>query len=94
MEKRKLKYCPYGKAYVVIDEHNAITLVSYCTTVVVIDPQGWLTCSGTYSATTRKHIGAFMKEYTTLDYYTAKHAFENNYTINIHTGETQSLGEG
>lgn len=93
MEKRKLKYCPYGQAYATIDEHGAISLVSYRTTVIVIDPFGWLTCSGTYSATTRKHIGAFMKEYTTLTYHTAKDAFLNNYTINIHTGEIQPLGE-
>lgn len=94
MTKKKLKYCPYGQAYSVIDENGAISLVSYSTTVIVIDPMGWLTCSGTYSQTTRKHIGAFMKEYTTFTYYTAKDAFLNNYTINIYTGEIKLLGEG
>ena len=94
MEKRKLKYCPYGQAHVVIDEHGAKTLVSYTTPVVTIDPMGWLTCTGTYSRTTIKHISAFMKEYTNLDYYTAKNAYLNKYTINIYTGEIQFLGEG
>ena len=93
MEKRKLKHLPYAQAYVTVDDHGAISLVSYTTTVIVIDPMGWLTCSGTYSQTTRKHISAFMKEYTNLSYYTAKDAYQNNYTINIYTGEIQSLGE-
>ena len=90
---KKLKYGPYGKCHAVIDENGAISLVSYFTTVIVIDPRGWLTCYGTYSATTRQHIGAFMKEYTNFTYHTAKDAFLNNYTINIHTGEVIKLGE-
>lgn len=94
MEYKKLKYCPHGQAYVTVDEHGAISLVSYSTTVIVIDPMGWLTCSGTYSATTRRHIGAFMKEYTNMNYYTAKDAYLNNYAINIYTGEIIKLGEG
>lgn len=94
MVKKKLQYCPYGQAYATIDENGAISLVSYSTTVIVIDPMGWLTCSGTYSQTTRKHIGAFMKEYTNFTYHTAKDAFLNNYTINIYTGEIKFLGEG
>ena len=94
METKKLKYCPYGQAYVKIDSYGAKTLVSYTTEVITIDPLGWLTCTGTYSRTTMKHISAFMKEYTNLTYYHAKDAFLNNYTINIHTGEIQMLGEG
>lgn len=92
--KKNLKYCPYGQAYVNIDEHGAIELVSYTTTVIVIDPQGWLTCTGTYSRTTIKHISAFMKEYTNLSYYDAKDAYRNNHTINIYTGEVVKLEEG
>lgn len=91
---KKLQYCPYGKCYAVFDEYGAISLVSYSTTVIVIDPSGWLTCSGTYSATTRKHIGAFMKEFTPFSYHTAKDAFINDYAINIYTGEMVKPGEG
>lgn len=94
MQNKKLKYCPYGQAYAVIDENGAISLVSYTTTVIVIDPQGWLTCSGTYSRTTIKHIGAFMREYTNLSYHDAKRAYTDNHTINIYTGEIVPLGEG
>ena len=91
--ERKLKYMPYAQAYVKVDEYGAITLVSYTTEVITIDPQGWLTCTGTYSQTTRKHISAFMKEYTKLTYQHAKDAFWDNHTINIYTGEIQPLGE-
>ena len=94
MEMRKLKYCPYGQAYATVDEYGAISLVSYRTTVIVIDPMGWLTCTGTYSRTTIRHIIAFMKEYTNLTYQDAKNAFWDNHTINIYTGEIQPLGEG
>lgn len=92
---KKLTNMPYAQAKVVIDENNAITLISYTTTVVVIDPQGWLTCSGTYSQTTRKHISAFMKEYGNgADYYTAKRCYEDGVTYNIYTGEIVSLADG
>ena len=94
METRKLKGMPYAQAKVIIDEYGAITLVSYTTEVITIDPQGWLTCTGTYSQTTRKHISSFMKEYTKLTYQHAKDAFLNNYTLNIYTGEIEHLGEG
>lgn len=94
MISKKLKYCPYGSAHVEVDEYGGIILVSYTTTVISIDPQGWLVCFGTYSATTRKHISYFMREYTTLTYHDAKSAYENNHTINIYTGEVVKLGEG
>ena len=94
MQTRKLERMPYAQAHVNIDCYGAITLVSYKTEVINIDPQGWLTCSGTYSQTTRKHISAFMREYApNFSYYTAKEAYMNNFTINIYTGEVQSLGE-
>lgn len=85
---KRLQYLPNAQAGVIIDEYGAKQLISYTTPVVNIDPAGWLTCSGTYSATTRKHIGAFMKEYAPkLSYHTCKDAYENKYTINIYTGE-------
>ena len=92
---KKLTNMPYAQAKVVIDENNAIALISYTTTVVVIDPQGWLTCTGTYSQTTRKHISAFMKEYGNgATYHTAKMCYEDNATYNIYTGEMVSLADG
>ena len=90
---RKLTAMPYAQAHVEIDDNGNIHLFSYVTRVVTIDENGWLTCSGTYSQTTRKHISAFMREYTPCDYYTAKWCYENNHKINIHTGEVLPLEE-
>lgn len=84
---KRLAYCPYGSAGVVFN-NNGIHLVSYTTLVCSINNDGFLSCTGTYSATTRKHIGAFLKEYApNLCYYDAKNAYEKGYAINIHTGE-------
>lgn len=91
MEKRVLKSIPYAQAHVEIDENGVITLVSYTTKVITIDPQGWLTCSGLYSMTTRKHIGAFMKEYTHFNYADAKQCYVDDMTLNIYTGVKEFL---
>ena len=97
MTIKKLMYCPYGQAHVEIDEDGNIFLFSYTTLVCVLDKDGWLECTGTYSQTTRKHIGYFMKEYVTYpngehgDYYTAKACYKGNYRFNIYTGEIEDL---
>lgn len=89
---RNLKYCPYGSCGVNAYGDGCIHLVSYTTRVISIDADGWLDCSGTYSATTRKHIGAFLKEYApNISYQDAKAAFIHNYAINIHTRATRPL---
>ena len=81
---------PYANAKVVICE-NGTTLISYTTPVATIDNQGWLTINGLYSMTTRKHISAFMREYTGHDYQTAKRIYENHERFHIFTGEVESL---
>ena len=84
---KRLAYCPYGSAGVIVND-NGIHLVSYTTLVCSIDNDDFLTCTGTYSATTRKHINAFLKEYApNLCYYDAKACYEKGHAINIHTGE-------
>ena len=90
---RKLTAMPYAQAHVEIDDLGNINLFSYVTLVVSIDADGWLTCSGTYSQTTRKHISAFMNEYTGLNYYNAKACYTEGYKLNIHTGEVVFLNE-
>jgi hypothetical protein len=94
MTIKKLTAMPYAQAHIEIDNNNNINLFSYVTLVATISGDGWLTVNGLYSATTRKHISAFMKEYGggKLDYYSAKGAYEGNYRINIHTGEIEELG--
>ena len=99
MTIKKLLFMPYAQAHVEIDKDGNIYLFSYRTLVVTLTADGWLTCTGTYSATTRKHIGAFMKEYVQLPngscgyYQIAKHAYEGNYRWNMETGEIEDLGE-
>lgn len=87
----KLTFMPYARATVIIDDDNNITLRSYNTDVIYLDKEGFLTVTGLYSMTTRKHIGAFMKEYTPFSFAFAKKAYEGNYKINIYTGEIVEL---
>lgn len=93
----KLSIMPYAQAHVVADDNGNIALISYKTQVVFIDSDGWMTCSGTYSRTTIRHIGAFMREYvkypngTCGSYFDAKNAYLGGYRFNIHTGEVEDL---
>lgn len=86
MTKRPLKNMPYAQAIVIISEKNDITLRSYATDVVII-VDGWMSCTGTYSQTTRKHISAFMKEFNFGNYFLAKKLYTDNLKMNIYTGE-------
>ena len=85
---KKLSRMPYAQAKVVIDEDGTIYLISYRTTVIIVEPDGFCTCTGTYSPTTRKHIGAFAHEYLSpLCYQDLRDAFNGGYKINHETGE-------
>ena len=88
---RPLSAMPTAKAGVDICP-GGTRLISYSTVIINITPDGWLTCTGTYSQTTRKHITAFIREYAPrLSYYDAKHAYEDHHKININTGEIVPL---
>lgn len=89
---RPLVHMPYAQAQVVEFADGHKRLVSYVTTVAEITADGWLYIHGLYSATTRRHIGCFMRELG-LDYQTAKALYLNNYKMNIHTGEVKSVDE-
>lgn len=86
MKEKKLGRMPYAQAKVIFG-NGEIQLWSYQTCVAWIDREGWLCVSGLYSMTTRKHIGAFMREYTPCDFQTAKFLAENRMALNINTGE-------
>ena len=89
---KRLKYCPYGQAGVIIHEDGQIDLYSYTTLVITISHDKWLRCTGTYSATTRKHIGCFLREYAPyISYQTVKRCYNDNYEINIETGEVREI---
>ena len=86
MTIKKLSKLPYGQAFVEIDDNGNLYLWSYRTLVVKIE-NNVLTVNGLYSATTRRHISAFMSEYTNADYYTAKNCYLDNYSLDLSTGE-------
>ena len=91
MTTTTLKSMPYAQAKVIINDNGTINLVSYVTTVCVISPEGWLTVNRLYSSTTRKHIGAFMKEYCGCYYQLSKQIYNDNLQYNINTGEVRPL---
>lgn len=74
-------------ALVIIEKDGTTNLVSYETIVAIVDSEGWLLIKGLYSRTTRKHIGAFVKEFCNLEYEDAKRIYDNAWLYNIHTGE-------
>ena len=94
---KKLASMPYAQAHVEIDEDGNKYLFSYRTMVIELTADGWLTCTGTYSRTTIRHIGAFMREYVEWpngergDYFTAKNAYLGKYRLNVETGEVEDL---
>ena len=88
---KKLTAHPYAQAFVEINETGTY-LWSYRTLVVEIE-DGWVKVNGLYSATTRRHIGAFMQEYCQLPYQTAKTLYEDGYVLNLHTGEVMSVDD-
>lgn len=86
MKERRLAYLPTSKnAGIIAYPDGTILLRSYRTIVAEIH-NGWIVCNGTYSATTRKHLGAFGKEFG-ISYQTLKALFENSYAMNLETGE-------
>lgn len=87
----KLSAMPYAQACVIKMSNGEVTLRSYSTDVARIDASGWLVVYGLYSATTRRHIGAFVKEYAHISYQVAKELHLKKWTYNIYTGEICSL---
>ena len=70
---------------------GTVALISYTTTVIIIDPEGWLRCTGLYSMTTIKHIGWFMRA-RGMSYQLAKLMYLEDKEYNIHTGECRNRG--
>lgn len=78
----------YASTYVRTFEDGTVQLVSYATTVIEIDSEGWMTVNGLYSMTTIKHIGWFMRE-RGMTYQLAKKIYNDNVKYNIYTGEIE-----
>lgn len=90
---KKLDNMPYAQAGI-LKKGDDVQLVSYETIVCEI-VGGWLHCYGTFSASTRRHIGAFMKEVAPqLCYYDAKRCYTDDVEMNIYTGEVRPAALG
>lgn len=89
MKIRKINGHEFAQVKVYEYDNGAMTLVSYTTAVIGINPEGWLEVSGLYSRTTIKHIGWFMRELG-FTYQLAKDLYLNNLRFNIHTGEIEN----
>ena len=84
----KLKNHPYAQCSVRALLDGSVVFTSYNTDVIYIDKDGWLYVSGLYSATTRKQIGYFLKEYVpALTYQDIKSLYYNKCLLNIYTAE-------
>lgn len=84
---KKLPTMPYAQAHIEYIDDNNVYLWSYNTLVAQIE-NGWLTINGLYSATTRRHIGCFIRTYIKGgDYQLAKQLYNDNMAYNINTGE-------
>ena len=92
MTIKKLTDHRYSQCHVEIASDGGISFFSYITLVCHIDAEGWLECTGTYSQTTRKQIGWFLKEYApAMTYHMVKQAYIDNMAININTAEVIPL---
>lgn len=77
LEIRKLTNHKYAQCHVIIEDNGTINFISYETLVIQAVPRisgrYVLFCTGTYSQTTRKQIGWFLKEYFgDISYYDMK----------------------
>lgn len=86
----RLKNHPFAQC-TVKEFDDALVLQSYSTDVIIFDKRhGDLACSGLYSATTRRHISAFLKEYfPNVDFKTVKKIAGTSLTYNVRTGEVK-----
>ena len=90
---KRLDNMPYAQAGI-ISRPDGSQLVSYETIVAEI-VDNWLHVYGTFSASTRRHIGAYLKEVApSLCYHDAKRAYEKDIEINVLTGETRAAAAG
>lgn len=88
MTKEKLKLMPYAQAHIERSP-NCVSLYSYTTKVAEIRG-GILQVFGLVSATTRKHISAFVRQFNT-PYAIAKKCYNEHLGYDIIVGEYVAL---
>lgn len=86
LETRKLTNHKSAQCHVSIEDNGTINFISYTTLVIQAVPSdcgGYvLYCTGTYSQTTRRQIGWFLKEYFgDVSYYDMKRCAEKEIGI-------------
>ncbi len=86
----KIKGHESAQARIYTDDIGTTALISYTTTVVVVDAEGWISVRGLYSATTRKHIGWFMRMFGET-YQFAKQLYTDGKEYNLYTGEVRDV---
>lgn len=95
MKYRKLTSMPCAQAIIETTNHGDECLISYQTRVAYIfhtTDAIWIACTGTYSATTRKHISAFARE-NGMSYQDFKLIAGTNLLYNPFTGEIKEASE-
>ena len=103
---RRLSTMPSAQAGIIdhIDAVNAlgryekrpgVTLMSYATPAATLTAGGILTIDCMCSASTRRHVSAFLREFApAISYHDAKAAHLGGYSIDIHTGDHIDLETG
>lgn len=89
----KLRDHASAQCHVDTFDNGDIRFISYNTMVIYFRKStGFLYCTGTYSQTTRKQIGWFLREYfPDASYYTMKRCYEQNEKCSPITGEIDTL---
>lgn len=85
MRIMKLSAMPYAQAHIELIEGN-VYFFSYNTLAAAI-VDGWLSVFCLCSQTTRKHVGAFVREWANTEYSTAKTIYNDKMSFNVETGE-------
>lgn len=91
MTEKALNGHKQAAAYEWKDFHGGYGLTSYRTQIIHVSEDGWMVVSGTFSRTTIKHIGWFVKQHNLPSYYEVKAMFEKGLAMNVLTGETRPM---
>lgn len=88
MTFEKLTAHPFSQCHIAVDDNMTI-FVSYRTPVVVIDGNGYVHAMNMiyWSATTRRQISWFLREYTGISYATLRDAAREGLAIHSQYGD-------
>lgn len=88
---QKLKYCPYGNCKT-FQVNNTVFLRSYRTLVAFYDKDtNQFYIDGLYSMTTRRHINAFLREYTNITSFVPYKKYVGKALVNSRNNSIESI---